>query len=97
MISPLFLLNSLDLLAGRHAESALDTLVCINSSGSKLVTGSYIIGLNNSVYGTLSFTKSTTDTLVLVNNVRHKVLTYLSGTLLVYYVSNILVSEGLES
>ena len=61
------------------------------------MTGSYVVGLLDSVDGTLSLAKSATDTLVLVDNVRHKILTYLCGTGLIDNVSYVLVSEGLES
>ena len=79
-----------------YTSAALDTLASIDSEGRKLMSGSNVVGLLDSVNGAVSCALATSDTLILVDVEGKEVLTYACRTLLVYNVSDILVAEEVE-
>ena len=60
------------------------------------MSGSNVVGLDDSVNGAVLSALATSDTLVLINVEGKEVLTYACRTLLVYNVSDILFTEELE-
>ncbi len=61
------------------------------------MTGSDVISLGDSISRAVLSALAATDTFFLVDNEGNELLTYACGTLLVNDVSNILISEVLES
>ena len=91
----LLLGNSTELTAG-NASAALDTLSGIDSVRGKLVTGCNIVGLSDSVNRAVLSALAAADTNVLVDREGKKALTCARRALLVYNVSDILVTEELK-
>jgi len=61
------------------------------------VSGSYVIGFVNSINRAVLSALAAADTLILVNCEVKESLTYACGALLIYNVSDILVTEELKS
>ena len=82
-------------LTAAHTSAALNALSLLDRVRSKLVSGSNVIGLDDSINRAVLSALATADTLVLVNGEGKKVLTYAGRALLVHNVSDILLAEEL--
>ena len=92
----LLLADCAELTAG-HTSAALDALVGLDFKRRELVTGSNVGRLDNGVGGAVLCALAASDTLVLVDDKREKVLADACRALLVSYMSDILVAEVAES
>ena len=61
------------------------------------MTGSYVVGLGDTINRAVLSALAAADTLIFINYDGKKALTYARRTLLVYNVSDILVTEELKS